>query len=93
MSCVLATLLLGLLRLTREEGFKGSGPLRLFCAGNIAQRLGDEGGIAIGLLQTDIQIRRHFFGRSKVLGNIVTSGGSFAHDAPLEIASETLATR
>lgn len=60
-----------------------------FGPGNIAQRFGDKRGIAIGLLRARLQIRHHFLRSTKVLGDIVASGRSFAHHALLEIACET----
>jgi hypothetical protein len=47
-----------------------------------------ECGIAIGLPQARLQIRRHFLRSAKVFGDIVTSSRGFALHALLEATSE-----
>src|ERR1700675_4803975 len=46
---------------------------------NIAQRLGDERCVALRLIKASLQICRHFFRRSKVLGDIVAGSFCLAH--------------
>ena len=44
-----------------------------FCAGDVAECLGDKSGIAVGLFKTGFEIGGHLFRGAQMLGDIVTT--------------------
>lgn len=58
-------------------------------ARNVPQRFGDEGGIAVGLFNTGLQVGGHLLRGPEVFGDIVTTGLGFSHRMLLQIACET----